>query len=103
VEYDFDTEKPPNCAVGGWNVMGVSVVDRLAESDVYLENVTIGPMSDPTMFDLKKKFSGHGWNHWTVANFDFDKSFTVAGDLVVKGEWDKAENNKVEIKVGCSQ
>ncbi len=100
--YDFDDgDKAPGCAIGDWDTMGITVVDRLADSDVWLKDATLKSGGDT--YDLKMKFSGHDWNFWTVTNVDFSESFTVAGVLVVNGDWDGNEKNKVEILVGCSK
>ena len=85
LSYDFDEKAVgPKCDVASWDTMDINVVDRQDPFNLRFNNVTL---NEHSLGD----FGAEGWNNWTVSGFDFSKSFTLTGDLVVDGTWTGSE------------
>ena len=95
LSYDFDDKAVgPKCDVASWDTMDINVVDRQDPFNLRFNNVTLDGNS-------LGNFGEEGWKNWTVTGFDFTKSFTLTGDLVVDGTWTGSETSKLQISVGC--
>ena len=101
IGYDFDDLLLPGCPPANWNTLDILVIDRLTTGAIAFNNVMLDSFSIGNFgtFDVP---GAPGWPsaNWTVTGFDFSKSFTITGDLVVEG-WTGNERNKMQIMVGC--
>jgi hypothetical protein len=94
LSYDFDDKLAPKCDVASWDTLDINVVDRQDPFNLRFNNVMLDGHS-------LGNFGEEGWKNWTVTGFDFTKSFTLTGDLVVDGTWTGNETSKLQISVGC--
>lgn len=103
--YDFDTENPPACSPDDWDIMEVLL--RTDSTAATFENATFnGHDMNPVTNGVFS--SDRGYAAWTngpkavvVMDVDFERAWTVSGDLVATGDFDGNERNKLEISVGC--
>lgn len=97
LSYDFDDKAAPGCAVGEWDLVQVSLWERVDDVELSFENGSVNGEA------LKKDLGGvSGMKTWTIEGVDFSTGWTVTGDLVASGaEWTGNERTKLEVTVGC--
>lgn len=95
--YDFDTQAAPGCAVEQWDLVQVSLWERVEGVELSFEGGSVNGRA------LRKDMAGvGGMATWTIEGIDFSRDWTVAGDLVASGaEWTGGELTKLEVMVGC--
>jgi hypothetical protein len=97
----FDYTIAPTCNTGSWNAMDIQVVDRSNATGISFENVDLEgfALGNFGAFDVP---GTPGFQDWTIQNFDFSQAWTLVGDLHIQNFSGSAENNKLQIAVGCA-
>ena len=97
--YDFDDKAAPSCAVAEWDLVQVSLWERVADLDLDFTGGAVNGVA------LGKDMSGQsGMKTWTIEGLDFSTDWSVTGDLVASGAaWTGNENSKLEVMVGCKR
>ena len=97
--YDFDDKAAPSCAVAEWDLVQVSLWERVADLDLSFDGGAVNGVALG-----RDKVGESGMKTWTIEGIDFSTDWSVTGDLVASGaEWTGNENSKLEIMVGCKR
>jgi hypothetical protein len=106
VSNDFDSGVSPNaayvgvnCPLGGWNALEISLRDSLTTGlvglrDLDLDGWSLGDLDHGTLSDVA---AVPGFKFWRVEGFDFNQSFTLKGELLVRGFMTTADQSNPEL------
>jgi hypothetical protein len=97
---NLEYAKLPDCNGGNWDVMDILVVDRSIGTGIAFENVDLNgyALGNFGSFDVS---GTSGFQNWTISAFDFTQPWTITGDLVIENFVGSAEQQRLQLTVGC--